>query len=135
MRSVTWVKAHQATTAIVRGGNVDLIKVARGNESGDTVGSKGRLFHPEADAEVAARVKWQVAHATAAAKVMAATLPLWSRVQHFKRRTKSETVRGWATEAPDPLERHTWKQGSRHWHCTQCLRHARGVTPSHMRAR
>ena len=105
--------------------------MARGNDQADVAANKGRELHPAAPADTAERVKWQVAQATIAAKVMAATLPLWSRLERGQERTKAGPRRGWALEAPQPAEKHQWIKGVKDWHCVKCLRHARGETPCH----
>ena len=73
--------------------------------------------------------------ATAACRVIAATLPLWPRLQRGQDRVKVDRPKGWAAEAPQPAERHDWAKGDKHWHCRKCFKHAKGVTPNGLRSR
>ena len=94
VNGVTWVKAHQSLSAVVRSGDPVKIQLARGNDNADTAANKGRLMHAQPDKQDADRVKWQCAHAAAAAKVLAAVLPLRPRLEHLMERTKAAASRG-----------------------------------------
>ena len=131
---VTWVKAHQSLSAVLKSGDRGKIQLARGNDAADTAANKGRLLHAQPNQADADRVKWQCAHAAAAAKVMAAVLPMWPRLEHLKERTKADASRGWAAEAPLPTERHRWTRGRKKWHCSQCHHVALGALPNTLRS-
>ena len=132
---VTWVKAHQSISAALNSGDARRLQLARGNDNADTAANKGRLLHPQLTTEAKQAIDLQVKQATAACRVIAATLPLWPRLERGQERVKIDRPKGWAAEAPQPAERHDWAKGDKHWHCLKCFKHAKGVTPNGLRSR
>ena len=49
VNSVTWDKAHQSLSAVVRSGDPIKIQLARGNDNAETAANKGSLMHAQPD--------------------------------------------------------------------------------------
>ena len=126
--SVEWIKAHQNLKTIK-----DPAKLAhaKGNDAADTQANEGRMLHPQPSAEQARKVKHLCWHASAACRVIAATLPHWPRLQHQASRGERSQAPGWASEAPERTEKHEWRTGrGGRPYCAKCLRFSKKSKPS-----
>ena len=78
--SVEWVKAHQNLKLVT--GDPEKLAHAKGNAAADTEANECRKMHPQPSSEQARKVKHLCWHASAACRVIAATLPHWPRLKH-----------------------------------------------------
>ena len=109
--AVEWVKAHISVKAATDLGGAEAGAKARGNDWADKAADLGRLMHEQPSKVQSRELKTTIFHATAAARVIAATLPHWPKLQRHDKRKKRVPPAGWAIEAPAQADRHSWELG------------------------
>ena len=129
VESVEWIKAHQDLKKAA--GDPTTLAHAKANDAADGQANEGRKMHPQPSPVQALEVKRLCWHATAACRAIAATLPLWPRLKHQQSRTARGNATGWAAEAPNRTEKHSWQTGrGGKPFCSKCLCFSRTEKPS-----
>ena len=135
LTDVIKVKAHQSVTALEADGPSEALSLCKGNDAADRHAKAALKLHPQPSADQARELKKLAWHATIACRVIAATLPLWPKLERSCDRAGPAHPRGIAKEAPARTARHDWQHGRGRMHCSKCLLATKARRPTLKRLR